>query len=79
MSMWLLCKIFFLMRPFLQSHHLNDMQMREAFPSIHTVQITVILQMLVFRKPLKKQIRPLPSVQLGHIINMGLLSDRSKN
>ncbi len=37
------------------------------------------LQMLVFRKPLKKQIRPLSSVQLGHIIKMGLSSDGSKN
>jgi hypothetical protein len=43
------------------------------------VPIMVALQMLVFKKPLKKQISLLPFAELVRIINMGLLSGASRN
>jgi hypothetical protein len=55
------------------------MGMRVAFLLTLIAPIMVALQMLVFRKPLKKQISLLPFAQLVHINNMGLLSGASRN
>jgi hypothetical protein len=79
MSMLHLCKILALTRPFLLHHLSSDMQMRVAFLLTLIVPIMVALQMLVFKKPLKKQISLLLFVQLVRIIKMGLLSSASRN
>jgi hypothetical protein len=79
MCMWLSCMTLLLMRLFLLSFLLKDMQTMEELISIHIESIMVALLTLVFDKQSKRQIKLLLSAQLGHIIKMGLSKDESKS